>query len=314
MTTDTSSTTGTTAEALKKEVSDFYGGIARAQTSSGCGPGSACCGVSPGASMSESYEGKEGYLADADLGLGCGVPTEFADLRAGHTVLDLGSGAGNDAFVARATVGDTGHVIGVDMTPDMLARARENAASRGFNNVEFRLGEIEHLPVTSGTVDRILSNCVLNLVPDKDAAHREMFRVLKPSGSFSVSDIAMEGAVSPEIRSAAALYVGCVSGAVTRDAMVRSLEAAGFTNVQMPKVVTYPIDVAMVRDFLPAGADAETLLKDVQVYKITVTGTKPGTPAEVSAEKTATLRMVGKPVAKASGASEAPCCGPACCS
>lgn len=264
-----------TTEDLKKSVSDFYGSIARDPSASGCGCGpSACCGVSPGESMSESYAGKDGYIAEADLGLGCGIPDAFADLQPGQTVVDLGSGAGNDAFVARAAVGESGRVIGVDMTPDMLARARANAAARGFDNVEFRLGEIEHLPVTSATVDRVLSNCVLNLVPDKDAAHREMYRVLKPGGRFSVSDIAMEGDVSPEIRHAASLYVGCISGAVTRDEMTRSLKAAGFVDVEMPKVVTYPLDKAMIRDFLPAGADADKLIANVQVYKVTVTGVK----------------------------------------
>jgi len=282
-----------TAEDLKKNVSEFYGTIARDPAASGCGCGpSACCGVSPGESMSESYAGKEGYVAEADLGLGCGIPDEFADLQPGQTVLDLGSGAGNDAFVARGAVGESGRVIGVDMTSDMLARARANAAARGYDNVEFRLGEIEHLPVTSATVDRILSNCVLNLVPDKDAAHREMFRVLKPGGRFSISDIAMEGAVSPEIRNAASLYVGCISGAVTRDAMTQSLEAAGFVDVHMPKVVTYPLDAGMIKSFLPAGADAEALLKDVRVYKVTVTGTKPA----------------GTPKSQASA-----CCGSSCC-
>jgi arsenite methyltransferase len=283
-----------TAEDLKKNVSEFYGSIARDPEASGCGCGpAACCGVSPGESMSESYAGKEGYVADADLGLGCGIPDAYADLQPGQTVLDLGSGAGNDAFVARAAVGETGKVIGVDMTPDMLSRARANAAARGFDNVEFRLGEIEHLPVTSATVDRILSNCVLNLVPDKEAAHHEMFRVLKPGGRFSVSDIAMEGAVSPEIRQAASLYVGCISGAVTRTEMTRSLEAAGFSDVQMAKEVVYPLDKQMIKDFLPAGADAEALLANVQVYKVTVTGVKPD---------------------KAKAASpEGACCGSACC-
>jgi arsenite methyltransferase len=283
-----------TAEDLKKNVSEFYGSIARDPEASGCGCGpAACCGVSPGESMSESYAGKEGYVADADLGLGCGIPDAYADLQPGQTVLDLGSGAGNDAFVARAAVGETGKVIGVDMTPDMLSRARANAAARGFDNVEFRLGEIEHLPVTSATVDRILSNCVLNLVPDKEAAHREMFRVLKPGGRFSVSDIAMEGAVSPEIRQAASLYVGCISGAVTRTEMTRSLEAAGFSDVQMAKEVVYPLDKQMIKDFLPAGADADALLANVQVYKVTVTGVKPD---------------------KAKAASpEGACCGSACC-
>jgi len=184
----------------------------------------------------------------------------------------------------------------VDMTPDMLGRARANALARGFDNVEFRLGEIEHLPVTSATVDRILSNCVLNLVPDKDAAHREMFRVLKAGGRFSVSDIAMEGDVSPEIRHAASLYVGCISGAVTRAEMTRSLQAAGFVDVEMPKVVAYPLDRGMIKYFLPAGADADALLHNVQVYKVTVTGMKPEGTVK-SADKT----------------QDSACCGSSCC-
>lgn len=295
----------TNAEKIKKEVSDFYGNIARDSAASGCcgESATACCGVSPGESMSESYAGKEGHVAEADLGLGCGIPDAFADLKPGQTVLDLGSGAGNDAFVARAAVGETGHVIGVDMTPDMLSRARENARTRGYDNVEFRLGEIEHLPVTASTVDRILSNCVLNLVPDKDAAHREMFRVLKPGGRFSVSDIALEGEVSPEIRSAAALYVGCISGAVTRAEMTRSLEAAGFADVQMPKVVPYPLDKGMIQSFLPAGADAEALLENVQVFKVTVTGRKPGTSGEH-----------GESGKAAGNTPDSSCCGSSCCS
>jgi arsenite methyltransferase len=301
-----------TADDLKKNVSEFYGSLARETDASGCGCGpTACCGVSPGESMSESYAGKEGYVAEADLGLGCGIPDEFADLQPGQTVLDLGSGAGNDAFVARSAVGETGRVIGVDMTSDMLARARANAAARGFNNVEFRLGEIEHLPVDSNTVDRILSNCVLNLVPDKDAAHREMFRVLKAGGRFSVSDIAMEGDVSPEIRQAASLYVGCISGAVSREAMTTSLQAAGFADVAMPKVVVYPLDRQMIKDFLPAGADADKLLAGVQVYKVTVTGVKPGSRDATPPAATTPLKMAAATTAKAE---DAACCGPSCCS
>lgn len=297
-----------TAEDLKKNVSEFYGSLARdaAAAGCGCGPG-ACCGVTPGETMSESYAGKEGYVAEADLGLGCGIPDEFADLQPGQTVLDLGSGAGNDAFVARGAVGETGRVIGVDMTPDMLARARANAAARGFENVEFRLGEIEHLPVTSATVDRILSNCVLNLVPDKDAAHREMFRVLKPGGRFSVSDIALEGAVSPEIRQAAALYVGCISGAVTRAEMTRSLEAAGFAEVSLPKEAVYPLDKSMIQSFLPEGADADKLLGNVQVYKVTVTGVKPGV------EKVGNVEHAEKSETSKDADASA-CCGSSCCS
>jgi arsenite methyltransferase len=192
---------------IRTLVRERYGAIARegasccAPTSCGCGPEMAPDGLNV---IGDAYQGVQGRLADADLNLGCGVPTQHAALRPGETVLDLGSGAGNDVFIARHEVGPEGRVIGVDMTPDMIAKARTNAGKLGFDNVEFRLGEIEHLPVEAGSIDVIISNCVLNLLPDKAPAFKEMFRVLRPGGRFCVSDIVATGELPEGVRRAEA--------------------------------------------------------------------------------------------------------------
>ena len=183
-----------------------------------------------------------GRLEEADLNLGCGVPTRHAALRAGETVLDLGSGAGNDVFIARHEVGPEGRVLGVDMTPDMIAKARANAAKLGYDNVEFRLGEIEQLPVEAGSVDVVISNCVLNLVPDKARAFAEMARVLRPGGRFCVSDIVATGELPEGVRAAAGLYVGCVAGAIPETDYLALLAKAGFEGVRIvePKPIELP--------------------------------------------------------------------------
>src|ERR1043166_631873 len=164
--------------------------------SSCCGSG--CCTTENSTIMADEYTALEGYNPDADLGLGCGLPTQFAKIKKGDIVIDLGSGAGNDAFIARHETGETGKVIGIDFTPAMIERARQNAEVRGFNNVEFRQGDIEHMPVTSNTANVIVSNCVLNLVPNKDGVFKEIYRVLKPGGHFSISDIVLEGELQKE--------------------------------------------------------------------------------------------------------------------
>lgn len=232
-----------TATDIKQVVRERYASAARTSNR--------CCGAAAGKGLAQSelgvnmigdaYRGVEGYVADADLGLGCGLPTEHAAITAGDVVLDLGSGAGIDAFVARRIVGQSGRVIGVDMTPEMLARARENAARLGYDNVEFRLGEIEALPVEDAAVDVVVSNCVLNLVPDKARAFAEIFRVLRPGRHFCVSDIVATGALPDAIRTAAALYVGCVAGALVRDDYLRLISEAGFDAISVAE--TKPIEL-----------------------------------------------------------------------
>lgn len=204
---------------LKEIVKEKYGEIAsqsRSQNLSSCCGATSCCGDDVYNIMADDYSRLEGYNPDADLGLGCGLPTEFAKLKEGDTVIDLGSGAGNDAFVARRIVGDKGKVIGIDFTDKMVARARENAEKLQYNNVEFRLGDIEDMPVTSNKADVIVSNCVLNLVPNKHKVFSEIFRVLKPGAHFSISDIVLEGALPAKWKEVAELYAGCVSGAIQK--------------------------------------------------------------------------------------------------
>jgi cyclopropane-fatty-acyl-phospholipid synthase len=229
-------------EDIKATVREKYGQIATG-AATGCG-GTTCCGDdSLDISMvGDAYDNVEGYVADADLSLGCGLPTEYANLQPGQTVLDLGSGAGLDAFVARRIVGETGQVLGVDMTPEMIARARDNAEKLGYDNVTFHQGDIEALPLDDATVDVVISNCVLNLVPDKQAAFAEMHRVLRPGGHFCVSDIVYEGELPEAVKRSAELYVGCVAGAMERSAYLDTLRAAGFANVRVvkEKVITIP--------------------------------------------------------------------------
>ena len=224
-----------TDDQLREVVRQKYAEISKSPRS-GCG--TSCCGKSEAAQddfnmIGDAYDGISGYVADADLGLGCGIPVEHAALRPGQTVLDLGSGAGLDVFVARSEVGESGHVIGVDMTAEMIARARANAKQSGFDNVEFRLGEIEHLPVLSDSVDVVISNCVLNLVPDKRRAFAEIFRVLKPGGRFCISDIVSSQDLPDWVKGIAEAYAGCVSGAIPREDYVRLINETGFSQVEV---------------------------------------------------------------------------------
>src|SRR6476620_4774767 len=211
---------------------------------------SACCG-SGGCStevyniMADDYSQIEGYNPDADLGLGCGLPTRFARIKEGDVVIDLGSGAGNDAFIARHETGETGKVIGIDFTPAMIEKARANAEKLGFNNVEFRQGDIENMPVSDNTTDVIVSNCVLNLVPNKNGVIKDIYRVLKPGGHFSISDIVLEGELPAEIKEAAEMYAGCVAGAIQKQLYLDLIEANGFTqiSIQKDKAITIPDDI-----------------------------------------------------------------------
>lgn len=221
--------------------------------------------------MSDDYNEIQGYNPDADLGLGCGLPTQFAKIKKGDVVIDLGSGAGNDAFVARHETGETGKVIGIDFTPAMLERARQNAEIRGFNNVEFRQGDIEKMPVTANTADVIVSNCVLNLVPDKDAVIKEIYRVLKPGGHFSISDIVLEGELPKQIKEAAEMYAGCVAGAVQKQIYLELAASNGFKNiiVQNDKAVIIPDDILgqyLSSEQIAAFKQSNTGIRSITVY------------------------------------------------
>lgn len=222
---------------IKEEVRKKYAEIAIlpvvGNQSGCCGPADECNEIF--SMVGDEYNKIEGYIADADLGLGCGVPTEYAKMKMGDTVLDLGSGAGNDVFIARSIVGDKGKVIGVDMTPEMIAKANKNKIKLGFDNVEFRLGEIENLPVEDNSVDVVISNCVLNLVPDKTKAFAEIYRVLKDTGHFCVSDIVLTGKLPEEIKNAAAMYAGCVSGALQKEEYLDIIRSTGFKNLRIDK-------------------------------------------------------------------------------
>jgi SAM-dependent methyltransferase len=224
--------------------------------------------------MAEDYTNLPGYVADADFGLGCGIPTEFARIQTGQTVLDLGSGAGNDAFVARRLVGDAGRVIGVDMTEAMIARANKNLAKVGFTNMEFRLGEIEDLPVDSDSVDVVISNCVLNLVPDKGRAFGEINRVLKPGGHFAISDIVLRGELPPELKEAAVMYTGCVAGAMQIHDYLDVIHRAGFRNVHIGREKRIILPDELLAHFLSDEKRKAFLSSDVAILSITIYGDK----------------------------------------
>src|SRR5450631_1674704 len=218
---------------LKEIVKQKYSEIAlqdkETNESSCCGSG--CCSTEVYNIMSEDYNQLDGYNPEADLGLGCGLPTQFAKIKKGDVVIDLGSGAGNDAFIARHETGETGKVIGIDFTPAMIERARQNNEVRGFNNVEFRQGDIEKMPVAANTADVIVSNCVLNLVPNKDTVFKEIYRVLKPGGHFSISDVVLTGSLPNALRKDAEMYAGCVSGAIQKDVYTELIHSNGFKNI-----------------------------------------------------------------------------------
>jgi len=226
-------------------------------------------------SIGESYDNLEGHVDDADLNLGCGLPTEYAGIKAGNTVVDLGSGAGNDAFVARAVVGKSGRVIGVDMAEVMHKRAVENAIKMGYDNVEFLLAEIESIPLPDDTADVVVSNCVFNLIPSKKAAFEETYRILKPGAHFSIADIVIRGTIPAQLREQAELYVGCMSGAIDKDEYLDLVHNAGFENIEVVK----EREIELTQELLDAYLNKEekALLKstDIGIFSITVNATKP---------------------------------------
>ncbi|HEX2606681.1 MAG TPA: arsenite methyltransferase [Flavisolibacter sp.] len=262
-----------TAEQLKELVRQKYAEIALqdkdTNSSSCCGSGG--CSTEVYNIMSDDYTELKGYNPDADLGLGCGLPTQYAHIKEGDVVIDLGSGAGNDAFIARHETGASGKVIGIDFTPAMIEKARHNAEVRGFHNVEFRQGDIEKMPVGAGIADVIVSNCVLNLVPNKDGVFKEIYRVLKPGGHFSISDIVLEGSLPDGIREAAEMYAGCVSGAIQKPVYLELIEANGFKNitVQKDKAIVVPDDILsqyLSPEEITAFRSSGTGIRSITVY------------------------------------------------
>jgi len=266
-----------TEEQLKEIVKKKYSEIAlqdkETNMSSCCGAGG--CSTEVYNIMSEDYTTLNGYNADADLGLGCGLPTQFAQIKQGDIVVDLGSGAGNDCFIARHETGETGKVIGVDFTPAMIDKARSNAEVRGFNNVEFRQGDIESMPITANTADVIVSNCVLNLVPNKDAVIKDIYRVLKPGGHFSISDVVLVGALPEGLRKDAEMYAGCVSGAIQKEVYMELIHANGFEQVtiQKEKAIIIPDDILI--NYLTAYQIAAFKNGATGIFSVTVFAKKP---------------------------------------
>ena len=278
-----------TEEELKELVRQKYSEIALqdkdTNQASCCGAGG--CSTEVYNIMTDDYTNIAGYKAEADLGLGCGLPTQYAGIKSGDTVIDLGSGAGNDCFVARSETGETGKVIGIDFTPAMVEKARANAETLGFNNVEFRQGDIEKMPVTSNVADVIVSNCVLNLVPNKDGVFKEIYRVLKPGGHFSISDVVLIGDLPEALRSAAEMYAGCVSGAVAKDVYLDLIKTNGFDSIKVQKEKQIHIPADILKNYLDEAAISEFNSGSSGIFSITVSAQKP-------VEKGA-------------------CCGPDCC-
>ena len=265
-----------TPEELKQTVKEKYSEIAlqskETNETSCCGSG--CCSDETYNIMNDEYKDIKGYNPEADLGLGCGLPTQFAKIKEGDTVIDLGSGAGNDCFVARAETGEKGKVIGIDFTEAMIEKANANAKKFGFDNVEFIYGDIENLPVNDGTADVIVSNCVLNLVPDKEKAFGEIMRVLRPGGHFSVSDIVLKGELPSNIRKAGEMYAGCVSGAVQKDEYIGIVKKAGFKNVTIQKEKTILIPDDILSKYLSKDEIENYKESGAGIYSITVYGEK----------------------------------------
>ncbi|MBS1545683.1 MAG: arsenite methyltransferase [Bacteroidetes bacterium] len=280
-------TTTETSEQLKQMVKEKYSQIAdqtkEQNESSCCGAGCGCSTVDY-VVMADDYSKLNGYMADADLGLGCGLPTEFALIKEGDTVVDLGSGAGNDAFVARSIVGEKGKVIGIDFTEKMIDKARVNAKHLNYTNVEFRQGDVENMPLAGNVADVVVSNCVLNLVPDKRKAFQETFRVLKTGGHFSVSDIVLSGNLPEGLKQSAEMYAGCVSGAIQKDEYLSIIQQAGFKNISIQKEKRITLPDEILKEHLTQDVMEEFKSGSTGIFSITVYAEKPDA-----------------------------CCGPGCC-
>ncbi len=260
------------SDRLKNIVREKYAEIAIATDKKGCG----CCGdKEPDFSvLSLDYKEVEGYVEDADLKLGCGIPTEYAGIQTGDRVLDLGSGAGNDCFVARSIVGETGWVTGLDFTDEMLQKANRNNEKMGFKNVDFVKGDIEQIPLPDNTYDVVISNCVLNLVPNKQKAFSEIKRILKPGGHFCVSDIVLKGELPDDLREAAALYAGCISGALQKEEYLNIIEEIGYSRIDVKSETLNNISDESLLQHVSKEAVEVYRKSGAGIYSITVVGTK----------------------------------------
>ncbi|MBP8976817.1 MAG: arsenite methyltransferase [Bacteroidetes bacterium] len=266
-------------QGIKKIVKEKYSEIAMQQKVKNDSP---CCRSNCGCSnkvdfsiLKDEYKNLPGYIPDADLSLGCGLPTEFAKIKPGDIVVDLGSGAGNDCFVARSIVGETGRVIGIDMTEAMITKAQENALKYGFKNIEFKLGEIENIPIDNETADVVVSNCVMNLVPNKRKAFAETFRILKSGGHFSISDIVLRGRLPEKFQKEAQLYVECISGAIQKNEYLGIVEETGFVNIKIQKETKVDIPNELLAEYLTPELFEEYNESKVGIYSITVYAEKP---------------------------------------
>jgi arsenite methyltransferase len=263
-----------TPEQLKEMVRQKYSEIAlqdkESNASSCCGATSSYCGDSVYNIMSEDYQKLEGYQSDADLALGCGLPTQFAKIKNGDVVVDLGSGAGNDCFVARHECGAEGKVIGIDFTEAMISKARANAEKLGFHNVEFRQGDIEKMPITSAVADVVISNCVLNLVPNKAQVFHEIHRVLKSGGHFSISDVVLVGELPDKLKNVAELYAGCVAGAIQKKDYLQLIEDAGFVNCIIQKEKAILIPESILKDYVTEAEAKAFTASGTGIFSITV--------------------------------------------
>jgi ubiquinone/menaquinone biosynthesis C-methylase UbiE len=255
------------SEDIKKIVQDKYAEIVTQESS--------CCGSkSDYSAFSLDYTQMEGYMNEADLNLGCGIPTEFAKIKAGDTVVDLGSGAGNDVFVARQITGESGKVVGIDMTPEMIERANLNKAKLGYENVEFKLGDIENLPLEDEMSNVVVSNCVLNLVPDKEKAFNEIYRILKPGAHFCVSDIVLEGDIPDNLKKSAEMYAGCVSGALQKNEYLDIINKTGFKDVEIKKSREIVLPQDLLKSYLDENQLENYKNSGLGIYSITVVATK----------------------------------------
>lgn len=284
-----------TEQELKDIVKDRYAKIAEQGKAENA---ASCCGATTPSNkvyniMMDDYSETGGYVEDADLGLGCGLPTQFAKIEKGDTVIDLGSGAGNDCFVARHETGAEGKVIGIDFTPIMIEKARANAEKLRFNNVEFREGDIDAMPVNNDVADVIVSNCVLNLVPNKQKVMGEIFRVLKPGGHFSISDIVLVGNLPEALKEDAEMYAGCVAGAIQKTEYLQYIKDAGFQNIQIQKEKPIVIPNDILEKYLSAEAIKTFNISGTGIFSITVYAEKTGTKAPKPKLKLADLQEGG---------------------